>query len=352
MDVGAGMSGTTINPTGGSVTLVSGASMPAVGFGTAHVTRAGVARALLAGVRHLDCARMYGNEATAVGPAIAASGVDRAELFLTSKLYMDEHSDAEASLRQVLSDLGVAYLDLFLIHWPMGFRRGTALVGGGTSLAATWAQMERLVDAGLVRDIGVSNFSAAQLEALMAKARIKPAVNQVELHLHFQQRTLVDFCLARGVRPVAWGPLNKSRQALTDDAALWKVAEARGCSVQKVALAFNLTRGVVVIPKSSRSENIASNLEASSLVLTADELRLLGRCDKGKRRFPDIIGIWETANPAAKAFGLLLRVICTAVFAIPFVRLDVCAMAKEQALLNEARERRDTAAAERARRAK
>ena len=137
-DVGASLASPAIAPTGPRITLVSGASMPAVGFGTAHVTKAGIARALAAGCRHLDCARMYGNEAIAVGPAIAASGLKRSELYLTSKLYMDEHSDVEASLRRVLADLDVAYLDLFLIHWPMGFRRGTVLVDGGTSLAATW----------------------------------------------------------------------------------------------------------------------------------------------------------------------------------------------------------------------
>ena len=121
---------------------------------------------------------------------------------------------------------------------------------------------------------------------------------------------------------------------------LRKVAEARGCTVQQVALAFNLTRGVVVIPKSSRASNIKSNLAASGLVLSSDEMRLLGGCDKGKRRFPDIIGIWPASAPlAARILGLFLRTICTFLFSLPLVRLDVCELARKKALLNEARDR-------------
>ena len=146
--------------------LSSGRRMPVIGLGTAHLLERQVLSALRAGVRHLDCARMYGNE-EAVGRAIRASGVPRAELFVTSKLYNDEHAPADvaASCRAALAALQLDKLDLFLVHWPLAWRRGTLFVApdAGVTIAATWRAMEGLVDAGLVDSIGVSNFDAAQV---------------------------------------------------------------------------------------------------------------------------------------------------------------------------------------------
>ena len=161
--------------------------MPRVGLGTSKLVEKQIAEGIDAGARHLDCARMYGNEA-AVGRAVKASKVPRSEFFLTSKLFMTElRRDAVGeAVADTLNDLQTDYLDLLLIHWPLKYKPGTLFArDGAQDFAETWAAMEALVKDGKVRSIGVSNFDAAQLEALMETAKIKPAVNQIEAHPRF-----------------------------------------------------------------------------------------------------------------------------------------------------------------------
>ena len=176
-----------------TVTLNTGAAMPLVGLGTAHLYRekgrAALRDALAAGYRHVDCAKVYGNEhlvGEELTSAMTRLGIARDELFIVSKLWNDDHApeDVAAACRRSLSDLQLDYLDLYLVHWPLDWRKGTVLCPGNTPMIECWRAMEKLVDEGLVRAIGVSNFDESQLRELVdnVDVRLKPAVNQVELH--------------------------------------------------------------------------------------------------------------------------------------------------------------------------
>ncbi|CAG5175596.1 uncharacterized protein ALTATR162_LOCUS8149 [Alternaria atra] len=207
-------------------TLNTGAQIPAVGFGTwqakpGEVERA-VETALKAGYRHIDCAAIYRNEAE-VGDGIRRSGVPRSEIFLTGKLWNTKHApeDVEAALDKSLQDLGVEYLDLFLMHWPVAFNGATGkwfpLRENGVfdlvdiDPATTYKAMEKLLDTGKVRAIGVSNFTVNRLNDLLSKTDVVPAVNQVEAHPYLQQPPLFDFCKSKGILIEAYSPLGNNQ---------------------------------------------------------------------------------------------------------------------------------------------
>ena len=205
-------------------TLYTGARMPAIGlgtFGSDHVTAdeiaAAVKGAAAIGYRHFDCASVYRNE-DRIGPAlreIMAGGVRRDDLWITSKLWNDKHSETDviASCRQSLADLQLDYLDLYLVHWPfpnfhppgcdVSSRSPDARPYIHADYMKTWRQMEKLVDLGLVRHIGTSNMTIPKLELLLPDARIRPAVNELEMHPHFQQTELFEYVRAHGMEPVA-----------------------------------------------------------------------------------------------------------------------------------------------------
>ena len=241
-----------------AIRLHTGASMPLVGLGTWQAPRGvvgqAVADALALDYRHIDCAAAYANEAE-VGDALAdafARGVRREDVFLTSKLWNDRRrpEDVRQGLRQTLDDLRVDYLDLYLIHWPVVWKRGTLMQDDpDASIAECWRALESLVDEGLVRAVGVSNFDVHQMRALLAHARIKPAVNQIELHPRLPQTDLVRFCQTNGVQVTAYSPLARGG-GLLDNADVAAVARRRGVSPAQAALRWNVERGVVVIPKS------------------------------------------------------------------------------------------------------
>jgi len=209
------------------VTLATGDSIPAIGIGTfgsdnyspAQVSDA-VYGAAMAGYRHFDCASVYGNEAQigAVFAKILASGVSRQQMWVTSKLWNDRHAEADVipSCRRSLGDLGLDYLDLYLVHWPfpnwhppgcdVSSRSPDAKPYIHEDYMKTWRQMEKLVDMGLVRNIGTSNMTIPKLDLVLADARIKPAVNEMELHPHFQQPELFAYCGSKGIQPVGYSP--------------------------------------------------------------------------------------------------------------------------------------------------
>eukprot|EP00877_Chromochloris_zofingiensis_P000424 jgi/Chrzof1/10382/Cz04g39250.t1 len=254
------------------VTLCNGAAMPMIGLGTYKIESADVIRtALDVGFRNFDCAAMYGNEKL-VGEGLSdyiKSG-RRNELFITSKFWQTEHRPeaVRASCLKSISDLGCEYLDLFLVHWPEAWLPGSDIndldsikEDTEVTLQDTWRALESLVDERLVRAIGFSNASLAQIEDMLATAKHKPAVNQIELHPLLAQRKMVGVCARKGVVCVAHSSLGrKSSGELLNDAAVQQIAQETGKTVTQVLLKYNLQRGVPVIPKASFRKHLEENL--------------------------------------------------------------------------------------------
>ncbi|GIL89597.1 hypothetical protein Vretimale_1843 [Volvox reticuliferus] len=270
-----------------SAKLLSGYTIPLVGLGTWKSAKgevgAAVATALRQGYRHIDCARVYQNEhevGEALEAVLAEGVVQRGEIFITSKLWNTDHEPArvEAACRKSMEDLRVSYLDLYLMHWPV-----TGNVGPEVQppLGDTWAAMEALVNKGLVRSIGVSNFSIRKLEHLMATARIKPAVVQVEAHPYWRNEALRAWCSERGIHLTAYSPLGSPDSAAmlkrADDAAsplrdpvVAAAAKRLGKNAGQVLIRWALQRGTSVLPKSVNPERIKSNLEVLDWEIPAD----------------------------------------------------------------------------------
>ena len=296
------------------LTFANGDAMPAVGLGTwkagAREVGAAVCTALEVGYRHIDCAAIYGNEAEighALREAFAAGGPSREQLWITSKLWNDCHAPEQVrpALERSLADLGLEWLDLYLIHWPVAHRHGVLMPSQGRDLvslaeqplAATWAAMEELVEAGLVRHIGVSNMGIAKLEQLMATARIRPEHNQVERHPYLQQNALLEFCHQHSIGVTAYAPLGsppsgsppsgtpspESPASLFTDPVITAIAKAHGASPSQVLLAWGLATGTAVIPKSVHRDRLVSNLAASQLQLTPADLEAIASCDRHSR---------------------------------------------------------------------
>eukprot|EP00746_Dinoflagellata_sp_MGD_P019198 gnl/MRDRNA2_/MRDRNA2_144597_c0_seq1.p1 gnl/MRDRNA2_/MRDRNA2_144597_c0~~gnl/MRDRNA2_/MRDRNA2_144597_c0_seq1.p1 ORF type:complete len:376 (+),score=82.12 gnl/MRDRNA2_/MRDRNA2_144597_c0_seq1:88-1215(+) len=326
--------------------------VPMVGFGTANRFEEHVYNALKAGVRFLDCAQLYANE-DLVGSAVArflkeTPKLSRKDLFVGTKIWCQQFHDCKGAVVQSLKDLQMEYVDLVLLHWPMCMEAGAPFARDKKNdLVSTWRQLEKMVEEGLVRNIGLSNFDEAQMMELMECAKVPIAMNQIEAHLHMQQHNLVDFCHANAVHVVAWGPLDQGKKALVTEMNLGSMAKDKsvqgaGISPQKIALKFLLQRGIAVIPSSTRFENVKSNLSAgtgldaaidslnmkhekqkaiiqwgklcgqedtrnSGFVLTPEDMEALMQLDRKKRRAPDLIGIWPaTANTIAIALGVYL----------------------------------------------
>ncbi|MCW1804069.1 aldo/keto reductase [Brachybacterium squillarum] len=255
-------------------TLRDGAAMPAVGFGVYQIpaaeTETAVTAALEAGYRHLDTAAAYENE-EAVGRAIAASGLPRDELFVTTKLWVQDAGEApsRAAAGRSLERLGLDHVDLLLIHQPFGDYYGT------------WRTLQELQREGLVRSIGVSNFAPDRLMDLIDHNEVVPAVNQIEAHPFHQRVADLALLEQHQVRAVAWGPLGQGRGDLFTHPVLTRIAEAHGASVAQVVLAWLLQRGIAVLPKSVHPERMQENLAATELTLAADEMDAIAALDTG-----------------------------------------------------------------------
>jgi len=267
------------------VTLADGLRMPMIGFGVYKVSddeaQPAVAEALAAGYRLVDTATLYGNEA-AVGRAVRASGLDRDEVFVTTKLWNDAHGDAaEAAFEASVERLGLGAPDLYLIHWPAPAR---------DRYVPTWRTLLRLRDEGRVRSVGVSNFQPAHLRRIVDDSGEVPVVNQVELHPYLQQRALREVHAELGVVTQAWSPLG--RGAVLADPVLAEIARAHGATPAQVVLRWHLDLGIAVIPKSVTPERIRENLAAVALRLTDEDHDRIAALDRG-RRFgsdPDVVG--------------------------------------------------------------
>ncbi|WP_328469023.1 aldo/keto reductase [Actinoplanes sp. NBC_00393] len=262
------------------VTLNNGVKMPILGFGVFQVpgeqTEQVVTDALAAGYRSLDTAASYGNE-EAVGRAIAKSGIPRDQLFITTKLWI-QHTGEDTARREFdksLRNLGLDYLDLYLIHQPLG------------DYYSSWHAMQKLYAEGLIKAIGVSNFYPDRLVDLIQHNDITPAVNQIETHPFFQRADYQPLLREHGVQIESWGPFAEGRNDLFTNPTLTEIGEAHGKSVAQVVLRWLIQRDVVVIPKSVRPDRMAENLDVFDFELTDDEITRIAALDTGVSAFFD-----------------------------------------------------------------
>lgn len=258
------------------ISMNDGHSMPQLGFGTWKVggrSDAVVLEALRAGYRSIDTAAAYANE-EGVGLALAGSGIAREELFVATKLWNDSHGYDRAlrAFDESVRRLGLDYLDLYLIHWP---------VPKNDLYVDAWKALIELRKEGRVRSIGVSNFNADHLERIIDATGVVPAVNQVELHPAFQQRPLRAVHERLGIRTESWSPLG--RGAVLGDPAVAKLAGKHGRTPAQVVLRWHLEQGIITIPKSSNPERMRENLGALSFRLDAADMDLLAALDTGQR---------------------------------------------------------------------
>ncbi|KAK2047196.1 aldo/keto reductase [Colletotrichum somersetense] len=272
--------------------------IPPLGLGTWLSDKSKVAHAVSfavgeAGYDHIDAALIYRNE-DQTGRGIADSGVARENLWVTSKLWNTDHRPerAEAAIRKSIADLGVDYLDLYLIHWPVAFVPGDPgnAVDRGVSLVDTWRVLEGFVRANLTRHIGVSNFARADVEAILAAAEIPPFAHELEAHPYLQQQAFVDWHRERGIRVIAYSPLANTNPtygdglpAIHEDPFWVALAERKNVSVFQAVLAWGVQRGTVVIPKSTKESHIVANRAALDVTFSDDELREIAKQDKKHR---------------------------------------------------------------------
>jgi 2,5-diketo-D-gluconate reductase A len=271
---------TTISAVTPHVTLNNGVQMPILGFGVyqipAEQTEQTVTDALAAGYRLLDTAAAYRNE-EAVGRAIATSGIPRDELFVTTKLWIQDtgEENTKRAFDASLQRLGLDYLDLYLIHQPIG------------DLHGSWRAMQSLLAQGQVRAIGVSNFYPDRLVDLIEHNDVTPAVNQVETHPFFQRTADQALMRERGVQIQSWGPFAEGRNDLFADPVLTEIGAGYGKSVAQVVLRWLIQRGVVVIPKSVRPDRMAQNIDVFDFELTDEQMARVAAMDTGASLFFD-----------------------------------------------------------------
>ena len=306
-------------------TLATGVAIPAVGlgtFGSDKYSGAEVAAAVLGaaavGYRHFDCASVYGNEPL-VGPALAAimaGGVARADLWITSKVWNDKHGNGQVleSCRQSLSDLGMEYLDLFLVHWPFPNSHGKGVdVHSRDPFAKSyihedylkvWRQMEELVDLGMVRHIGTSNMTIPKLRLVLRDARIPPVANEMELHPHFQQPELFQFVVDNGILPIGYSPIGSPSRPERDrtpddtvdveDPVIVQIAERMGVHPAVVCVKWAVQRGQIPIPFSAKRSQYLSTLQAVvSDPLTDSEMRAIAGIDRNNRLIKGHVFLWK-----------------------------------------------------------
>jgi 2,5-diketo-D-gluconate reductase A len=266
-----------------SITLNNGQAIPQFGFGVFQVepkdTAAAVSTALKAGYRHIDTAEMYGNEA-GVGEAIARSGLDRGDVFVTSKLGNDAHEPAAArdAFDATLKALGSGYVDLFLIHWPLPARYGGDFI-------STWKTLEEFYREGRARSIGVSNFQPHHLRRLHGETDIIPAVNQIEVHPYLAQDDVRAFCAGHQIAVEAWSPLGQG--GVLGDPVIRSVAERAGKTPAQVVLRWHIQRGDIVFPKSVTPDRIRENIGIFDFELPASDVEDITLLNKNERTGPD-----------------------------------------------------------------
>lgn len=268
--------------------LNDGVDIPVYGFGTYQIPADGsayraVREALDLGIRHIDTAVAYFNEQE-VGRAVRESGIPREEIFVTSKLWLQDygHEAARKGIETSLRKLGLDYVDLYLIHQPYG------------DVPGAWQAMEEAKADGKIRSIGVSNMTPAIWSAFVPQFDTMPSVNQVEFNPYFQQRELRAIMAKENVRLESWGPLAQGNKDLFSEPAIQRIAEAHGKNAAQVILRFECQEGAIIFPKSTNPERIKSNMDIFDFALTDEEMDAMRALDKGKGSHdPDAPGVAE-----------------------------------------------------------
>jgi alcohol dehydrogenase (NADP+) len=304
------------------VALYTGDKIPCIGLGTfgsdsvpAETVAETVKKAIHAGYRHIDCAAVYGNEKNIgyVLKEIFRSGfLKREDLWITSKVWNDMHDKVAESCRRSLADLQIDYLDLYLVHWPfpnyhppkcdVTSRSANAKPYIHENYMKTWRQMEKLVDEGLVKNIGTSNMTIPKLKLLLRDTKIRPASNEMELHPHFQQSELYEFCLKNYIQPIAYCPLGSPGRPERDrtpedtvdleDKVILSIAERLKITPAQVAIKWAIQRGQIPIPFSVN--HFFENLEAVvNVQLTEDDMQKISKIDKNCRLIKGQVFLWK-----------------------------------------------------------
>lgn len=285
-----------------SLKFTNGDEMPAIGLGTWKSSRGKVGEAIITaleeGYRHIDCAATYGNEAeigASFSQVFSKGKIKREDVWITSKLWNDSHKkeDVIPALKKTLRDLQLDYLDLYLIHWPVAFRKGVAFPASDSDylsleevpISETWEAMVEAKKQGLVKHIGVSNFSEKKLTDLMSETQEIPEMNQIELHPFLQQPELVEFCTENNILVTAYSPLGsgdrskemkaENEPSLLEEPVITKIAEKHGASPAQVLIKWAVTRGTAVIPKSTSRDHIISNLKSAEVELDEEDMKAI-----------------------------------------------------------------------------
>lgn len=262
------------------VKLNNGVKMPILGFGTyalrGEVCQRSIVEAISAGYRLIDTAKVYESE-EAVGRGIKQSGIERKQLFVTSKLWVDDagYENAKNGFEETLRKLGLDYLDLYLIHRPRGDVKGS------------WKAMEELYKAGKIRAIGISNFAPNQLADLLSYAQVKPVVNQIEAHAFFQQANDYDLLKQHNIQMEAWAPFAEGRNGLFTNEVFLQLAKKYGKTVAQVNLRWHYQRGIIAIPRSSQKGHIVENLNIFDFKLDSVDIAAIEKLDLKRTQFPE-----------------------------------------------------------------
>lgn len=306
--------------------LASGKKIPVIGlgtFGSDHASALECAQAVRTGIslgyRHIDCASVYGNEkeiGVVLSDVMKSGAVHRDDLWITSKVWNDMHGkgDVLLSCAKTLKDLGLDYLDLFLVHWPfpnyhtpgcsVEYRSPDAKAYIHESYMNTWRQMERLVDMGLVHHIGTSNMTIAKLKLVLRDCRIKPSCNEMEVHPTFQQQELCEYVVSNGIIPIAYSPIGSPDRPERDrtatdavdikDPIIIKIAEAHGVHPAVVCLKWSTQKGLIPIPFSTKKKNLLSNLKSvCEDPLTKQEMEEIVQVEKNSRLIKGQVFLWK-----------------------------------------------------------
>jgi alcohol dehydrogenase (NADP+) len=309
--------------------LSNGAKIPVIGlgtFGSDNYSAAQIAEAvdfaIRNGYRHIDCASVYMNEpelGNAISTLIQEGVVSRDDLWITSKVWNDAHGDGEVieSCKKSISDLQLEYLDLYLVHWPFHNYHAPGCDGDARNpdsrpyihekYMTVWRQMEQLVELGLVKSIGTSNMTIPKMELLLKDAKIKPVVNEMELHPHFQQQELFNYIVEKNIQPIGYSPIGSPKRPERDrtendtvdieDPVIIRIAERLNIHPAEVCIKWGIQRGEVVIPFSVSPSKIISNLNSTiSEPITDEEMRQIAAIDKNCRLIKGQVFLWEGAE--------------------------------------------------------